>query len=327
MTRSFLVTGGAGFLGSALVRRLVTSGARVRVLDNVSRGAWARLDDVRDKIEAVEADVRDASAVLDACDGVEVAFHLAFINGTRFFYEQPELVLDVGVRGMLNVIEGTTAKDVAELFVASSSEVYQTPERIPTDETVALSIPDPLNPRYSYAGGKILSELLAINYGRTRYRRVVIFRPHNVYGPDMGWEHVIPELAVRAARLAQADVGQIPLPIQGTGDETRAFLFIDDFVDGLMCLFERGEHLNVYNVGSQEEVTIGEVARMIGAHFRREVVIVPGELPRGATRRRCPDIAKIQALGFEPRTSLREGIARTVDWYSTHMPTPPEAGS
>ena len=91
----------------------------------------------------------------------------------------------------------------ATLVLASSSEVYQTPPQVPTDESAPLVVPDPLNPRYSYGGGKIISELMAINYGRKYFERVLIFRPHNVYGPDMGFEHVIPQFALRLKTRAR----------------------------------------------------------------------------------------------------------------------------
>ena len=178
-----------------------------------------------------------------AAKGIDCVVHAAFVNGTQFFYSMPQLVLDVGIRGMLNVLDACLAHEVPELFVASSSEVYQTPPRIPTDETVPLSIPDPMNPRYSYAAGKITSEMLAINYARSHFERMVIFRPHNVYGPDMGWEHVIPQFVLRLAGLCQGTAGPVRFDVLGTGSETRAFVSIDDFIDGLGILLERGRHL------------------------------------------------------------------------------------
>ena len=96
---------------------------------------------------------------------------------------------------MISVLDACRHHGIRELVLASSSEVYQTPPGIPTPENVPLSVPDPLNPRYSYGGGKIICELMAINYGRQGFDRVLIFRPHNVYGPDMGWEHVLPQFA------------------------------------------------------------------------------------------------------------------------------------
>lgn len=327
MTRSFLVTGGTGFLGSALVRSLLLAGHRVRILDDNSRGNLRRLEGLADDCELIAGDIRDPSAVGQAVRGVDAVWHLAFVNGTEFFYTRPDVVLDVGVKGIVNVLDACRTHDVGELFVASSSEVYHSPPRVPTDENVPLVIPDPLNPRYSYAAGKILSEVMALNIGRRGFRRVVVFRPHNVYGPDMGWEHVVPQLVMRARALArQTEAGRpLRLPIQGTGQERRAFTYITDFTAGLMRLVDRGEHLNIYHIGSQEEVTIADLAGRVAAYFGRDVELVPGVAPAGATARRCPDIAKMKALGFVPCVSLAEGLVATARWYDENAALAPSA--
>jgi len=320
MNKSYLVTGGTGFLGSALVRQLVQNGHHVRILDNNSRGSLRRLQDIAGDFELIEADIRDAEAVQRACQGMDSVCHLAYVNGTEFFYTQPELVLEIAVSGMMNVLNGCRQAGVGELVLASSSEVYQTPIQIPTDESIPLSIPDPLNPRYSYGGGKIISELLAINYGRAYFERVLIFRPHNVYGPDMGWEHVIPQFVLRMKELSHQSTNPIQFPIQGTGQETRSFVFIDDFIAGLMAVIEQGQHLNIYHIGTIEEVTIKQVANMIGEYFGRQVEIVPGELAKGGTLRRCPDIAKLAALGYQPQFPLHKGLPITAKWYEQNLP-------
>lgn len=314
--RRVLITGGTGFLGSALVRQLVREGRRVRVLDNDFRGHAHRLADVAKDVELVQADIRDARAVLRATEGVDTVCHLAFVNGTEFFYSQPELVLDVGVKGMVNVLDACIACGVRDLMVMSSSEVYQNPPSTPTDETVPLVIPDPLNPRYSYAAGKLISEIMTINYGRKHFDRAVIVRPHNVWGADMGWEHVIPQLATRMAELVKQGGGEpLPFPIQGDGKQTRAFVYIDDFTDGLVRVIDKGEHLGIYHVGTSEEITIEtlvhEIARCLGC----TVHIVPGPEPAGGTPRRCPDISKVRALGYEPRHSLASALPAVVEWY------------
>jgi len=316
--KTYLVTGGAGFLGAALVRRMVKAGHSVRVLDNQSRGSVARLEDVADHFEFVEADIRDAVAVQTVVKGVDGVCHCAFINGTEFFYSKPDLVLDVGVKGIVNVLDACMKHDVGELFLASSSEVYQTPPVIPTDETAPLSIPDPLNPRYSYGAGKIISEVMALNYGRKYFERVVIFRPHNVYGPDMGLEHVVPQLVLRLKELCRDTNDSVQCPIQGSGQETRSFVFVDDFIDGLMLVIERGEHLGIYNIGTNEEVTIEELAIMIGRYFGRRVEIVPSDLVEGGTSRRCPDLTKLIALGYQPRFSLQQGLHTVTSWYDQY---------
>lgn len=317
--KKYLVTGGTGFIGSAVVKRLVDEGHEVRVLDNDSRGSAERLKGVEPEIELIRADIRDADAVQKACKGIDAAFHFAYINGTEFFYKKPELVLEVGVKGIVNLLDGCIKHGVRELLLASSSEVYQTPPKIPADETVPLSIPDPLNPRYSYAGGKIISELMAINYGRKYFDRTIIFRPHNVYGPDMGWEHVIPQFILRMKELCKASESRsIRFPVHGSGKETRAFVFIEDFIDGLMLVLQKGEHLGVYNIGTMEEITIERVAIEVGRYFGRDITIVPGELAEGSTQRRCPDTARIEKFGYSPKVPFTEGLKTTAKWYDAN---------
>ena len=296
----------------------MADGQRVRVLDDNSRGRAARLADIEGRYEYVPADVRNAAAVADACKGVDMVCHLAFVNGTEFFYTKPELVLDVAVKGMVSVLDGCRAHHVPELFLMSSSEVYQTPPVVPTDETAPLSIPDPLNPRYSYAAGKIISEIMAINYGRTGFTRVVTVRPHNVYGADMGWEHVVPQFVLRMRGLRDAPADPVPFPIQGDGRQTRSFVYIDDFTDGVMLAINRGEHLGIYHVGTLEEVTMIELAEKVGECFGRRIQVVPGKAPEGGTNRRCPDIGKVAKLGYAPRFRLSDALPGVATWYDEH---------
>jgi dTDP-glucose 4,6-dehydratase/UDP-glucose 4-epimerase len=311
-----LVTGGTGFLGSAIVRRLVADGDRVRVLDNNWRGNPRRLEGVLANLELVEGDVRDAPVVTKAAKGVDRVLHMASVNGTEFFYSRPELVLDVGIRGMLAVLDACRANGVGDLVVASSSEVYQSPLKVPTDESAPLIVPDILNPRYSYGGQKIASELIAINYGRTGFSRVAVFRPHNVYGADMGWEHVVPQFALRAAdAVASAPAGPVRFPIQGDGSQTRAFIHVDDFTDGLALVMAKAPHLSIVHIGNPEELTIAQVAHRIVAHFGRKAELVAESSPAGQTSRRCPDIARLRSFGFSPRVDFDRGIGPVVDWY------------
>jgi nucleoside-diphosphate-sugar epimerase len=315
MTR-ILVTGGSGFIGSALVKALVRDGHAVRVLDDNSRGAPRRLKDIEKDIEFIAGDIRNSAAVLNATRGVDEVHHLAFVNGTEFFYSHPDLVLDVGVKGMVNVIDACRATGVGRLILASSSEVYQTPPQVPTDETAPLIVPDATNPRYSYGGGKIMSELMAINYGRKHFERVLIFRPHNVYGPDMGWEHVLPQFALRVKQAtAQHPTGKLPFEIQGDGSQTRSFCHVDDLVHGVLVMRDKGAHLGIYHIGTTEEVSIGEVARRVAAHAGREIEFKSLPAPQGGTERRCPDITKLGKLGYAPQIPLAKGLPPTVDWY------------
>ena len=320
MKKKYLVTGGSGFIGSALVKKLLSEGHSVRVFDNNSRGNLRRLESVINRIEFVEGDIRDLSQVEEACKDIDAVCHLAFVNGTKFFYELPELVLEVGVKGMINILDACIAHNIDDLILASSSEVYQSPDEVPTSESVPLIVPDLQNPRYSYGGGKIISELLAINYGRSKIKRVVIFRPHNVYGPDMGWEHVVPEFVLKMDDLISTQASQsIDFKIQGTGNETRAFIFIDDFVDGLFRVIEHGQHLNVYHIGTSNEIKLSDLAQQIASLFEAKIDIIPGDLAQGGTLRRCPDISLLKSMGFKNNYSLKQGLEFTTKWYLNYF--------
>jgi nucleoside-diphosphate-sugar epimerase len=317
--RRVLVTGGSGFIGSALVRALVQAGETVRVLDDNSRGALRRLAGIERDIEFVQGDIRDAAAVEAATRGIDEVHHLAYVNGTATFYSDPDLVLDVGVKGMVNAIDACRRQNVGSLVLASSSEVYQTPPWVPTAEDVPLVVPDPHNPRLSYGAGKIISEVMAINFGRKYFERVLIFRPHNVYGPDMGFEHVIPQFAVRLKRACAAHpLGTVPFPIQGSGDETRSFCHVDDLVAGVMVMREKGEHLGIYHVGTTEEIGIADLATRMAAIAGRDIALERSVVLAGSTTRRCPDISKIWALGYRPRVPLDAGLPPTLTWYWNH---------
>ncbi len=319
--RRVLVTGGAGFIGNALVRALLKAGHQVAVLDNMSRGDSNRLEGVSSEIDFFSGDIRDAETVQEACRGRDIVCHLAYINGTKFFYEKPDLVLDVAVRGMLNVMDACRAHSVADLILASSSEVYQSPPLTPTPESVPLIVPDPLNPRYSYGGGKLICELMTLHGAARHMNRVVIFRPHNVYGSDMGYEHVIPELAMRAARLCakMPSDSAIDFAIKGDGNQTRAFVHVQDFTDGLMKVIEQGGHKEIYHIGNPEEISIAELARKIVACFGCKANIIPGAAPAGETARRAPDISKLRALGYYPRIPLAQGLGDVVRWYAERI--------
>ena len=305
------VTGAGGFIGAHLTRALLAEGHEVVAIDNYIRGQASRLADAQGAIERVTLDVRDKDALVESLRGVECVFHLAAVNGTENFYTQPQLVLDVGVRGALAVSEACIEAGVPDLVVASSAEVYQTPRVVPTDETIEMVIPDSLNPRYSYGGSKLISELIAFNYCRDKLRKVQVFRPHNIYGPDMGWKHVVPQLIEKI--VAAGDGGSITL--QGDGSETRAFCYVSDVVDGIVRMWRDGESMNVYHIGSMEEVAIRDLARITAEALGTRVELIAGPAAAGATPRRCPDIGKMQAIGYAPSVSVVQGIERTVAWY------------
>jgi nucleoside-diphosphate-sugar epimerase len=160
---------------------------------------------------------------------------------------------------------------------------------------------------------------MAVNFGRRYFRRVTIVRPHNVYGADMGEEHVIPQFVARMKASQPHSTEPVPFPIQGTGSQTRSFVYVDDFIDGMMLVLEAGEHLGIYHIGTLEEVTIESLAQLIAEQYGRRIQIVPGPPAEGGTNRRCPDITKIMKLGFRPKHTLREALPGVVRWYDEQM--------
>ena len=316
----YLVTGGAGFIGSNLVRRLAADGHEVVVLDDMSRGQAGRLRDVA--CDVYHGDIRDPGAVTAAMQGCASVVHLAYLQGTQTFYAEPRLVLDVALRGMLNVLSACEATGCTDLLLVSSSEAYQVATTVPTPETVPCSVPDPLNPRYSYGGGKIACEITANAWARTGVLdRLIIARPHNIIGPDMGREHVVPEFCLRMNQLVREQPeGIIPFPIQGTGQETRSFCYVGDCVDQLALLLKHAEGTGIYHVGVMDERTIADVAHGVAACYGREIKVIPGTLPQGSPPRRLPDTSKLRALvpGYLPSAGFTEALRRTVEWYQAH---------
>lgn len=316
MSEKIVITGGSGFIGSALVKRLVNLGHKVTIIDNNSRGNVNRLEGYLDKIEYIKGDIRDKDFVSRAMVDSNTIFHLAFINGTKFFYEQPKLVLDVGVKGIINTLEAVELGNVSTYILASSSEVYQEPINIPTDEKERCVITDTYNPRFSYAGGKLISELLAINFFRNSNVRDIIFRPHNIFGPDMGFEHVIPEIIKKLYYASDRwKKNKVDLEIQGTGMETRAFCYIEDAIDQIIVLYNKGKKGETYHIGIDNEITISELINKISEFLKLEVNIKQGKLKSGGTNRRCPDISKIKKLNYNRKDRFVEGLKETVFWY------------
>lgn len=308
-----LVTGGRGFVGSALVRALVERGSTVRVLDN----NWRESGDgeLPEGVDVVEADVRDADAIHAAVAGVRAVAHLAAVQGTRNFYERPDIVLDVNLRGVLNVAEACGGAGVGRLLLASSSEVYGIPAAFPTPETEPLVVPDVLNARYSYGGTKIAGELVAVNYARRRGYDFTIVRYHNVYGPRMGWDHVIPEF-IRRLELGEE------FTVQGDGEQRRSFCFVDDAVDATAAALLLPSGANeIFNIGNPaEEHSINDLVRMLSALTGTEIEPRYVEFPGEGTRRRVPDISRAQTLlGFAPRVSFQEGLDATYRWYRAEL--------
>ncbi len=319
MNKKVLITGGCGTVGYFLAKSLSEQGQEVVIADNLSRGKMdkevkALLE--QPNVKFVELDITDFSQFNRLGSGYDYVYHLAAVNGTKNFYEKPQEVLKVGVQGVLNILEWFKEQKRGKILFTSSNEGYAsyislTGGPLPTPENVPLCVDDVLNPRWSYGGGKIIGELLFVNWSRAYNFPMSIVRYHNSYGPRMGNEHVIPEFLARI--IKQED----PFKIFGA-DATRSFCYIDDTVRATQLVME-SEKTNgeIVHIGNSEEISMLDLAKkmfdLFGFHPKNMEI---HEAPKGSVKRRCPDLTKIKQLtGFSAQTSLGEGLKKTYEWY------------
>lgn len=310
MTDTVHVTGGTGFIGSALSRRLVEEGYDVKVFDNNSRDSG---HEIPDAVDFTEGSVLDRPSFDRWLKGADVLVHLAAVNGTKNFYDHPMDVLDVNVGGTRNAVKLAGWHDLDRLVFTSSSEVYGFPDTFPTPESHPLQIMDVTNDRYSYAGSKIIGEQYVRQGQRQHDYDYTILRPHNFYGPAMGHDHVIPEFVEQL-------VTDQDFTIYGDGEQTRSFCFISDAIDCFLAALERDVSRNqTYNVGTEQEITINELADALCAVHgdRPEIEHVDHKELDGSPDRRQPNIQKARhELDYRPSVSLRQGLEATYSWYA-----------
>ena len=311
--KNYLVTGGSGFIGSAITKNLTEKGYSVTVLDDFSRGSISKLEEIKNNISFVSMDIRDSEKVINIFknNNFTGVIHLAYINGTENFYTRPEEVLEVAISGIQNIIQGIRLARVDEFYLASSSEVYQNPEIFPTPEEIKLVVPDPYNPRYSYGLGKIIQEFMSLNFLKD-IGKVVIFRPHNIYGPDMGFGHVIPELFLK---IKESKDGFIEL--KGNGKQQRSFCYIEDFISAFEILVDINTPSGIYNIGSNFESEIIEVAKIIANLYDRKLEFRSSQPPLGETSRRLPDLSKLRNMGYTPQYPIMEGLELYKQWFES----------
>jgi UDP-glucose 4-epimerase len=292
-----LVTGGAGFIGSHLVDRLLAEGRSVRVLDNFAVGRRANLKqhDGNANLHVVEADVADTAAVTAATAGVERIFHLAARADIVPSIQEPEAYFRSNVDGTFCMLEAARQQAVKRFVYVASSSCYGIPANYPTDETA------PADPRYPYALTKYLGEQLVMHWAKVYRLPVVSVRLFNVYGPRARTSGTYG--AVFGVFLAQLLAGE-PLTIVGDGEQSRDFTFVSDVVDALNAVAESDKVGEIYNVGSGRPVSVNELVRLLGSPRSVHIPKRPGEPD-------CTwaDISKIRRdLGWKPKVSFADGV-------------------
>ncbi|HVE94137.1 MAG TPA: SDR family NAD(P)-dependent oxidoreductase [Acidimicrobiales bacterium] len=310
-----LVTGGEGFIGSHLVERLVGEGASVRVLayyNSFGTAGWLDESPVRDTVEILHGDVRDAGRVQEAVAGTEVVFHLAALIGIPYSYVAPESYVQTNVQGSFNVADACRRADVRRLVHTSTSETYGTARYVPIDEA------HPLQPQSPYSASKIGGDMMALSVHHAFELPVAVARPFNTYGPRQSTRAVIPTI------LAQLQAGASELRL-GATSPTRDFTFATDTAAGFMAIAQSDETVGVVtNIGSGDEISVGDLAQLCIEITNSSATVVTDEdrlRPGGSeVERLLADSTKLQRLtGWSPQVSLREGLQRTAEWVSTHL--------
>ncbi|MEV4160578.1 NAD-dependent epimerase/dehydratase family protein [Nonomuraea dietziae] len=306
-----LLLGGAGFIGLHLAARLLADGHAVTVVDDFSRG---RRDPALEELplDVRDADLTDPGSYRALEHGWDQIYMLAAVVGVRNVERDPARVLRVNTLALMHLLDWIEPGE--PLFFASTSEAYAGGVTaglvpVPTPETVPLVIEDVAAPRFSYAISKLHGEA-AVLHGA----HAVVGRFHNVYGPRMGHDHVIPELSLRAAR------GENPFTLYGA-EQSRAFCHVDDAVEAMVRLMATPEAFGrIVHIGDDTaETGIADLAELVLRVAGADPVISPAPAPAGSVARRCPDISLLRELtGFEPKVSLEEGVRRTFAWYREH---------
>ncbi|MEA3375524.1 MAG: GDP-mannose 4,6-dehydratase [Chloroflexota bacterium] len=314
-----LITGGAGFIGSNLVDALMEQGHEVTVLDNLLVGKVSNIERhlESEHFHFVNGSILDLATLERLVRQVDLIYHLAAVVGVKYVVEDPLHAIVTNVRGTENVLE-LAFKYWAKTVVASSSEVYGKSGEVPlSEESDRLLGPTTVN-RWSYSDAKAIDEYFALAYA-DRGLPVSVIRYFNVYGPRLdpkGYGSVIAKFIGQALRNA-------PLTVYDDGSQTRSFTYVDDAVQAtIQAATVREAAGKVFNVGSNRETTINELAQKILqlTDSTSEVTHVPYSSAYGSdfeeTRRRVPDVRRAkEVLGFEPRTPFEDGLQRTVDWF------------
>lgn len=302
-----LVTGGAGFIGSHIVHRLLQRGDSVKILDNFSTGKWENIANIKDDVDVIVGDLRDPKRVAQSIQGVDYIFHHAALVSVPQSMEEPQTCFDINVQGTLNVLEAASKAKVMAIVLASSCAVYGDSLDYPlceTGETMSLS---------PYAASKRINEIYADLYTRTTKMSVTALRYFNIYGPrqspDSDYAAVIP---IFLKSLLNGN----PVTIYGDGLQSRDFVFVEDVVRANFLAAEKPTAAGrVMNICTGCETTVVDLANRLGEIIGdtpapHHAPSRPGDIYRSIG---SPVLAK-ELLGFEPQINLNDGLHRTVDW-------------
>ena len=305
---TYLVTGGAGFIGSHLVAELVQRGEQVRVLDNFSTGKRENLTPFLDRIELVEGDMRSYHIVREAVQGVEYVLHQGALPSVPRSVNDPITSNEVNVGGTLNILDAARDAGVRRVVYASSSSVYGENPQLPKQEEM---VPQPISP---YAVSKLTGEKYCHVFSRTYGLETVSLRYFNVFGPGQD-----PQSAYSAfiPRFAVGMIQGLPLTIDGDGEQSRDFTYVSNVVEAnLLALQAEGVSGEVFNVACGASLSVNQVVEHLRQALGGGGQIGHGPPRTGDVPHSLADITRAaERLGYEPRVPAKEGLERVARWF------------
>jgi nucleoside-diphosphate-sugar epimerase len=320
--KRILITGAAGFIGFHLAEKLsAESGNELVLADNFVRGRedadfQALLK--KQNVTPIRADLTESASFQLLGGDFDEVYHLAAIIGVNNVMERPYDVVRVNGLATLNLLDWLRAGGGRKVLFSSTSEAYAWTQQfyklpIPTPEDVPLALTELPNPRSSYAGSKIFGELAVTHACSSIGKAFTIVRYHNVYGPRMGFDHVIPQLYQRVCS------GESPLVVY-SADHSRAFCYVGDAIDATIAAMQNSAaDGQTFNVGNENEVTIADLARRILKLTGKNTPLEPQLAIHDPIVRRCPNMSKArQLLKFTAETTLDEGLTKTLEWYQRY---------
>jgi nucleoside-diphosphate-sugar epimerase len=308
MSRLFLVTGGAGFIGSAIVRALVERGDRVRVIDNLSTGTADNLAQVETQVELVKGDILDDQLLSRSMKDVEVVFHQAAVSSVPRSVAEPLFVHDVNATGTVRVLNAARHAGVRRVVYAASASAYGNGPVLPKVETLA---PEPISP---YAVSKLSGEHYCRSFREVYGFETVSLRYFNVFGPGQA---VASEYAAVIPRFVTAALERSQVVVFGDGEQSRDFCFIDDVVVANLAAADASEAPGrTFNIASGKASSLNDVLKVLGDILGRDVARRHEASRDGDVRHSWADIGLARKhLSYSPMVSFRDGLAKTVEWY------------
>lgn len=312
--KKVLVTGGAGFIGSHVTEKLVKRGAKVTILDHMKEEKLENIKLVRNRVKLIDGDIDDIKVAKKACLNQDVVINMAArVGGIEYNYTHQGSILRENLLIACNMIEAARLAKVERFLQVSSACVYPKDAIIPTPEEEGFrGEPEPTNGGYGW--GKRMGELLGKYYSEEYGMRIGIVRPYNAYGPrdrfDPKLSHVIPALIKRVFD------GEDPLVVWGSGNQTRAFLYVEDLAEGIILAAEKYCIPDPINLGTDQEVTIKDLINMIIqiANVKRTIIFDTTK-PDGSPRRNSDNKKAKEKIGFKVKITLFDGLKKTIEWY------------